>query len=81
MLPIPNDTKRYKVGQITANGTTEVTITVKGLEADSYVYASLNTVGGTPSNVYISSKNVSTGVIGFKSAASNTSVYDVYVFV
>lgn len=80
MLPIPNDIKRFKIGKITANGTTEVTITAPKLELDSVIIASLNTVGGTPAAVYISTKTPSTGVIGFKSAASNTSVYDIYVF-
>ncbi len=76
---IPGEFKRYIAGQITANGTTTVTITVPVLRADSVVLLSLNTVGGTPNNIYVFSKNVSTKTIGFKSAASNTSVYDVIV--
>lgn len=73
------DLKRFIAGQITANGTTEVTLTVSTLEADSIVLVSLNTAAGTPNNVYISSKDLATKTIGFKSAASNTSVYDVIV--
>lgn len=73
------DLKRYIAGQITANGTSEVTLTVGTLEADSIVLVSLNTAAGTPEAVYVNSKDVSTKTIGFKSAASNTSVYDVIV--
>jgi len=74
------DIKRYIAGQITANGTTEVTLKVPVLEADSVVLVSLNTAAGTPNDVYVNSKDVSTKTIGFKSQASNTSVYDVIVF-
>lgn len=74
------DIKRYIAGQITANGTTEVTIVLPGLKADSVVIPVLNTAAGTPNNVYINSKDVSTETVGFKSAASNTSVYDVLYF-
>lgn len=77
---VSGDIKRYIAGQITANGTTEVTLTVNTLEADSVVLTSLNTVGGTPSAPYVFSKDVSTKTIGFKAAASDTSVYDVIVF-
>lgn len=73
------DLKRYIAGQITANGTSEVTLTVSTLEADSIVLVSLNTAAGTPAAVYVNSKNLTTRTIGFKSAASNTSVYDVIV--
>lgn len=74
------DIKRYIAGQVTANGTSEVTITIPGLKADSVVIPVLNTAAGTPEALYINSKTVATGVVGFKSAASNTSVYDVVVF-
>ena len=76
---IPGEFKRYIAGQITANGTTEVTLSVNTLDADSIVLLSLNTVGGTPNNIYVFSKNTATNVVGFKSAASNTSVYDVII--
>ncbi len=76
---IPGEVKRYIAGQITANGVTEVTITVNNLEADSIVLTSLNTAAGTPNDVYVNSKNTTTNTIGFKSVASNTSVYDVIV--
>jgi len=76
---ISGEFKRYIAGQITADGTTEVTLTVPHLEANSVVLVSLNTVGGTPNNVYVFSKDVATKTIGFKSAASNTSIYDVIV--
>lgn len=73
--------KRNIVGQITANGTTEATLTVSTLGADSVVMFSLNTVGGTPAGApYISTKNTSTKTIGLKAAAGDTSVYDVVVF-
>jgi len=71
--------KRYIAGQITANGTTEVTLNVNTLEADSVVIISLNTVGGTPNNVYVFSKDVAAKTVSFKSAASNTSVYDIII--
>jgi len=76
---VPGDLKRYIAGQITANGTSEVTLAVNTLEADSIVIVSLNTAAGTPNDVYVNSKNTSTNVIGFKSVASNTSVYDIIV--
>lgn len=74
------DIKRYKAGQITANGTSEVTLTVSTLEADSLILISLNTAAGTPAAVYVNSKNLTTRTIGFKTAASNTGVYDIFVF-
>jgi hypothetical protein len=79
---LPGDIKRYIQGQVTANGTSEVTITVPNIEATSVVVVSLNTVGGTPAGApYVSTKNVSTNTIGIKAAAGDTSVYDVLVFV
>ena len=73
--------KRYIVGQITANETTEVTLEVPTLEEDSIVLFSLNTVGGTPAGApYVSTKNVSTKTIGLKAATGDTSVYDVIIF-
>ena len=73
--------RRQKAGTFTANGTTEVTLKVKVLEASSLVIVSLRTVGGTPAaHPYISTKNVSTKTLGFKAAAGDTSVYDVIVF-
>lgn len=72
-----NMIKRQIAGQITANGTADVTITLPNLKADSIVIPVLNTAAGTPNNIYISAKNVTTGVVTFKSAASNTSVYDI----
>lgn len=75
------DIKRYRAGQITANGTTEVTLKVKSLEADTAVIAVLNTAGGTPAaHPYISTKNVSTKTLGFKAASGDTSIYDIIVF-
>jgi len=76
---VSGEFKRYIAGQITANGTTEVTLTVSTLDADSIVIVSLNTAAGTPNDVYVNSKNTSTNTIGFKSVASNTSVYDIIV--
>ncbi|QDP62947.1 MAG: hypothetical protein Unbinned5081contig1002_52 [Prokaryotic dsDNA virus sp.] len=74
--------KRYIAGQITANETNEVTLTVNQLEADSVIVYSLNTVGGTPAGApYTSSKNTTTNTIGMKAASGDTSVYDVLVFV
>lgn len=74
------DVKRYLVGTVTANGTTEVTITVPNLAADTLVMTSLRTAGGTPEAIYEFSRNLTTGAVGFKSAASNTCVYNVYAF-
>lgn len=77
---IPGQFKRYIAGQITANGTSEVTLDVSTLEADSVVLFSLNTVGGTPAGApYISTKDVSANQIGMKAASGDTSVYDVIV--
>lgn len=74
--------KRLKAGQITANGTSEVTLTVPKLELDSAVFIVENTIAGTPAPVYISTKTPgSPGTLGFKSSASNTSVYDIFVIV
>lgn len=75
----PGEFKRYIQGQITATGSTEATLVVPSLEADSVVILSLNTVGGTPAAPYVFSKNTSTNTIGIKSGASDTSVYDVIV--
>lgn len=70
--------KRQIIGQITANGTSEVTLSVPNLEEDSILIASLNTVGGTPAGApYISTKDVSGNSVGFKAAAGDTSVYDI----
>ena len=77
---LAGDLKRYKVGQITANGTTEATLTVNDLQADSIILYVLNTVGGTPAGApYTSTKNTSTKTIGMKAASGDTSVYDVIV--
>jgi hypothetical protein len=80
-MPIlPNDIKRFHVGQITANGTSEVTLTVPNLAADSIVIVSANTIAGTPADVFVSTKTAgASGTLGFKSLASNTGVYDVFV--
>ena len=76
----PGEFKRYIQGQITANGTTEATLAVVALEADSVVLYSLNTVGGTPAGApYTFSKNTTTNTVGMKAAAGDTSVYDVIV--
>jgi len=73
--------RRQRAGSFTANGTTEVTLKVKALEAGTVVMVVLRTVGGTPAaHPYISTKNVSTKTLGFKAAAGDTSVYDVIVF-
>lgn len=78
MLSTAGAIKRQIVGQITANGTTAVSITVPNLKEDSILLPSLNTVGGTPDGApYVFSKNVTTGAVEFKSAAGDTSVYDI----
>jgi len=78
---ISGDIKRYIQGQVTLNGTSEVTLTVPTLEADSVVILSLNAVGGTPAGApYVSTKNTSTKTIGIKAASGDTSVVDVVVF-
>lgn len=74
--------KRFKQGQITANGATEVTLAVGNLEADSIIIYSLNTVGGTPAGApYTATKDVSTKTVGMKAATGDTSVYDVFIIV
>ena len=77
----PGEMKRYLVGTITANGTSAVTITIPGIAADSLVLVSLRTVGGTTAPVYEDTRNLTTGAVGFKSTAGNTSIYNVYAFV
>jgi len=80
MTVAPGEIKRYIAGQITANETSEVTLSVGTLRADSIVLFSLNTVGGTPAGApYVSTKNLTTKTIGMKAAAGDTSVYDVIV--
>lgn len=74
------DIKRFFVGQVTANGVSEVTLTVPNLAADSLVIPSLNTISGTAADLYVSTKTAgASGTLGFKSAASNTSVFDIFV--
>lgn len=76
----PGEFKRYIQGQITANGSTEVTLELTTLEADSVIIYSLNTVGGTPAGApFTSTKNTTTKTIGMKAAVGDTSVYDVIV--
>ena len=78
MINFKGLTRRNIVGQITANGTSEVTLTVPNLDADTILIASLNTIGGTPAGApYVSTKNTSTNSVGFKAAAGDTSVYDI----
>lgn len=73
--------KRGKVGQVTLNGTTEVTITVPNLDRDSIVLQNVNTIAGTPGASYISSLTPGiAGTIGFKSTAGNTSILDIFVY-
>ena len=73
--------KRAIVGQVTLNGTTEVTITVPNLEQNSIVLPVRNTVAGTAGAIFISTKTAGTaGTIGLKSVAGDTSVVDVVVF-
>lgn len=74
------DIKRNIAGQVTVSGTTEVTISVPALEANSVVLLSLNTASGTVANAYLSSKDLATKTIGVKSSGTNASVYDVVVF-
>lgn len=74
--------KRYKVGEITANGTTEVTLTIPNLKLGALIVVGLNTVGGTPAGQpYVSSFDpATTNVVGFKAGAGDTSVYNIYVY-
>ena len=74
------DVKRYLVGTITANGTSDVTLTVPNLAVDTCLIVSLNTAGGTAGAVFEKSRNVSTGVVTFVSSAGNTGVYNVHAF-
>ncbi|CAB4164605.1 hypothetical protein UFOVP826_56 [uncultured Caudovirales phage] len=77
---IQGDVKRFLAGTVTANGTTAVSITIPNLAEDTLILTSLKTAAGTPEALYEFSRTVSTGVVEFKSAASNTSVYNVYAF-
>lgn len=80
MIVTQGQLKRYLVGQVTLNGTTEVTLTVPNLSIDSIVIAVVNTIGGTASAHFISTKTPgAAGTLGFKALASNTSVLDVFV--
>lgn len=74
------DMKRFLAGTVTANGTTAVAITIPNLADDTLILVSLKTAAGTPSAIYEFSRTVSTGVVEFKAAASNTCVYNVYAF-
>ncbi len=74
------DIKRYLVGTITANGTSDVTLTVPNLAADTCIIVSLNTAGGTAGAVFEKSRNLTTGVVTFVSSAGNTGVYNVHAF-
>ena len=47
--------KRARIGQVTLNGTTEVTISVPNLDRESIVLQNVNTIAGTPGASYISS--------------------------
>ena len=80
MVVTQGQVKRFFVSQVTLNGTTEVTLTVPNLELNSIVIAVVNTIGGTPSAHFISTKTPgAAGTLGFKALASNTSVLDVFV--
>lgn len=74
------DIKRFLVGTITANGTSDVTLTVPNLEADTCLIVSLRTAAGTPAAVFEKGRNLTTGVVTFASAAGNTGVYNVHAF-
>lgn len=66
------------VKTFTANGTSEVTVTDPSVTAKSVIVIGLNTVGGTPNNVYLFSQTPGVG-FSIKSAASNTSIYNYVV--
>jgi len=73
--------KRARVGQVTLNGTTEVTISVPNLDRESIVLQNVNTIAGTPGASYISSLTPGiVGTIGLKSSAGDTSILDIYVY-
>ncbi len=74
------DIKRFLVGTITANGTSDVTLTVPNLEVNTCLIVCLNTAGGTAAPVFEKSRNVSTGVVTFVSSSGNTGVYNVFAF-
>ena len=73
--------KRYIQSQITANGTTEVTLTVNTLQADSIIIVSLNTVGGNApaGQPFVTTKNAATNTIGITAFGTDNSPYDVVV--
>jgi len=86
MLFGSGDFKRMKFATVTANGTTPVNVTVKGLQADSFYDIKVNTVSGTIGAFLLTGKTPATssnsnGTIQFTSTAGNTSVYDLYILI
>ena len=66
-------------GSITANGTTEVTVSNTALGATDKIILTTTTVGGTPSAMYVFSRTAGTG-FSVKAGASDTGVwrYEIY---
>jgi hypothetical protein len=61
------------MGTVALNGSTEVTVTTNKVTANSRIFITANTVGGTPLGVaYVSSRNAGTS-FGIKGAATDTS--------
>lgn len=62
-----------KMGTKALNGTTEVTVSTTAVTANSRIFVTINTVGGTPAAAYVSSRSAGTS-FGLKSTgAADTS--------
>jgi hypothetical protein len=62
------------MGTVTANGTTGVDVNTTKVTANSRIFLTLNTVGGTPSNAYVFSRSAGSKFT-IKASALDTSTY------
>lgn len=62
------------MGTLTLNGTSEVTVSTTAVTANSRIFLTSNTVGGTPLGVAYVSSRVANTSFGVKGAATDTSV-------
>ena len=66
-------------GQLTANGTSTVTVTNTAVTAKSFIGITVNTPGGTVGGMLVLTKTAATGFTA-KGASGDTSIYD-YVII
>lgn len=72
--------QRYVEVDFTATTTTEVQVTIPNITIDTIIIPYLKTRAGAGITLpYITTKNTTTGVVGFTSFASDTSTYGVIV--